>query len=186
MHLGLDLRFAVRTFARRPAFTAVAVLTLGLGIGAATAVYSIVDAVLLRPLPYRNPERLAAIWVTSTREQALAKLFATYADYVEFRSHSQTLEQVGAATWAKQTGRVLTGSGPAREILTIPATASFFETLGAPAAMGHTFRAEEEAQGCQLVLAYRFWSSRIGADRAIIGKSLDLDHKPCTVVGVMP
>ena len=131
-----DLRFAWRTFAKRPGFVLIAVITLGLGIGATTAVFSIVNAVLLRPLPYRDPGRLAAIWVTSTREKGLAKIFATYADYAEIRRHSRTLEQVSAATWARVAGRVLTGRGPAREILAIPATDSFFDTLGIPAAIG--------------------------------------------------
>jgi putative ABC transport system permease protein len=182
----LDLRFALRSFARRPAFTAITVLTLGLGIGGATAVFSIVDAVLLRPLPYRDPDRLTAIWVTSTREQALAKLFATHADYVQFRDHSTTLSDVSAATWAKQTGRVLTGRGPARDVLTIPATASFFETLGVSAAMGRTFRAEDESRGCSILLAHRFWSTTLAADPSIVGQSLTLDRNPCTVLGVMP
>jgi len=181
-----DIRFAVRTFARRPGFAAVAALTLALGIGATTAVFSIVDAVLLRPLPYRAPERLAAVWITSTREQGLAKLFATHADYLEFRLHARTLESVSAATWAKQTSRVLTGYGRSREILTIPASASFFETLGVQTALGRAFRPEDEARGCSLVLAHAFWTSTLAADPTIVGRSLTLDQKPCTVLGVMP
>ncbi len=135
----LDFRFAARTFLKRPVFTLVAVFTLALGIAATTTVFSIVDAVLVRPLSHKDPNRLAAIWVTSTREKNLAKLFATYADYAEFRRHSRTLENVSAATWATRAGRVLTGIGPAREVLTIPATASFFDSLGVSAAIGRTF-----------------------------------------------
>jgi hypothetical protein len=93
----LDLRFAARTFAKRPGFTVVAVLTLALGIGATTTVFSIVDAVLLRPLPYKDPSRLVAVWNTSTRETGLSKLFAAYGDFVEFRSHARTLESVAGA-----------------------------------------------------------------------------------------
>jgi putative ABC transport system permease protein len=183
---GLDVRFAVRTFATRRGFAAIAILALALGIGAATAVFSIVDAVLLRPLPYKDPDRLAAVWITSTREQTLAKVFATYADYSEFRRHSQAFEEIGAATWATTTGRVLTGSGQAREILTIPASASFFKTLGVPAAMGRTFGAEDEGDGCSLVVAHKLWASTLGADPLIAGKSVTLDQKPCIVLGVMP
>lgn len=182
----LDLRFAARTLGKRRGFTAVAAFTLALGIGATTAVFSIVDAVLLRPLPYTNPDRLAAVWITSTREKALAKLFATHADYTEFRRNARTLESVAAATWAANTGRVLTGVGPAREVLTIPATASFFETLGVSAAIGRTFRADDEGHGCSLLIAHKFWTSTLAADPSVVGKSLALDQKPCTVLGVMP
>lgn len=181
-----DLQFAARTFLKRPAFTMVAAFTLALGIAGATTVFSIVDAVLLRPLPYKNPDRLAAVWITSTREPGLAKLFAIYADYLEFRRSARTLESVSAATWATRTGLVLTGVGAAREVLTIPATASFFDTLGVRASIGRTFTAEDEGQGCSIVVSHRFWTSVLGADSSISGKSLTLDQKPCTVLGVMP
>jgi putative ABC transport system permease protein len=184
--LGLDLGFAARTFAKRPGFTAVAVFTLALGIGATAGVFSILRAVLLQPLPYKDPGRLAAVWVTSTREKGLAKIFATYADYVEFRHRSQAFEGIGAATWATSLERVLTGYGPARQVLTIPATASFFETLGVPAALGRTFRREDEGRGCSILVAYNFWASVLAADTLAVGKSLTLDDKPCTILGVMP
>jgi len=180
-----DIRFAWRTFAKRPGFALIAVVTLALGIGATTAVFSIVNGVLLRPLPYRDPGRLAAIWVTSTREKGLAKIFATYADYAEIRRHSRTLEQVSAATWAGAAGRVLTGRGPAREVLTIPATDSFFETLGVRAAIGRTFIPEDVGHGCSIVLSHKFWVT-LGSDPSIAGQNLTLDNKACTVLGVMP
>ncbi len=181
-----DLRFAFRTFARRPGFTLVAALTLALGIGATTAVFSIVNAVLLQPLPYKEPGRLAVIWITSTREKGLAKLFAVYNDYAGFRRNARSLESVAAATWAVGTGRILTGYGAARNVLTVPASASFFDTLGVPAALGRTFRSEDENRGCSLVLAHGFWSSTFAADRSAIGRSVTLDQTPCTVLGVMP
>ena len=181
-----QLRFALRMFGKRPGFTAVTILTLALGIGATTAVFSIVQAVLLRPLPYKDPSRLAAVWITSTREKGLAKLFATHADYLDFQRNSQTLESVSEATWAARTSRVMTGFGAARELLAIPASASFFETLGVPAAIGRTFRAEDEAQACSLVLAHSLWKTALGGDAAIAGRRLTLDRQACTVVGVMP
>jgi putative ABC transport system permease protein len=180
------MRFALRTFAKRPGFTAVAALTLALGIGATTAVFSIVDAVLLRPLPYRDPDRLAAIWITSSREKGLAKLFAVHADYAEFRRHARSFENVSAATWATRNGRVLTGLGPAREVLTIPATSNFFETLGVRATIGRTFSSEDETSGCSVVVSHKFWTSTLHADPSAIGRTLTLDQKPCTVLGVMP
>jgi len=181
-----DLRFAARSFARRPGFALVAALTLALGIGATTAVFSIVDAVLLRPLPYKEPGRLAAVWITSTREKGLAKLFATFADFDQFRRHAQSFESVAAATWAARTGLVLSGHGPSRGILTIPASANFFDTLGVTAMVGRTFRADDEARGCSLVLAHSLWVSTFAADRSIVGHSVTLDQAPCIVLGVMP
>src|SRR5260370_26359580 len=181
-----DVRFAARTFAKRPGFTAVAAITLALGIGATTAVFSIVHAVLLRPLPYKDPDRLAAVWITSTREGSLAKIFATYRDYSEFRRSSRTLDSVSAATWAKVSGRGLTGFGPARDVLTIPASASFLEPLAVTAAIGRTFRAEDEGHGCSVVVAHKFWTTTLRADASIVGKSIPLDQTPCTVLGVMP
>ena len=85
----VDLRFAARTFAKRPGFTVVVILTLALGIAATATVFSIVDACFPRPLPYRDPSRLAAVWMTSTREEGLAKIFGTYEDYTEFRRDAQ-------------------------------------------------------------------------------------------------
>ncbi len=182
----LDLRFAARTFAKRPGFAAIAVMTLALGIGATTTVFSIVDAVLLRPLPYKNPDSLVAVWKRSTRESGLSKLFASYGDYVEFRRHAQTLSNVAAATWATSTSRVLTGLGPAREVLAIPASASFFETLGVRAAIGRVFSPEDERNGCSVVVAHKFWISTLSADPSAIGRSINLDQNACTVIGVMP
>ena len=182
----MHARFALRSLARRPGFTAVAALTLALGIGATTAVFSIVSAVLLRPLPYKDPDRLAAVWVTSTREQTLAKAFAIYRDYEEFLRNAHSFEKVGAATWATNTGRILTGHGPARSVMTIPATASFFDTLGVSAALGRTFRSDDESRGCAVVLAHSFWASAFSSDRSVVGRSITLDQSLCTVMGVMP
>ena len=181
-----DLRFAWRGLRKQAGFSVIAVVTLGLGIGACTAVFGLVEGVILRPLPYREPGRLTAVWITSTRESGLAKIFANYADYAEFRRTSRSFESLGAATWATNIGRVMTGVGPARNVLTVPGTVSFFETLGVPAAIGRTFRAEDEGSGCSLLLAHGFWKSGLGTRESIVGQSLTLDDKTCRVVGVMP
>ena len=181
-----DLRFAARTLVKRPGFAAVAAATLALGIGATTAVFSIVNGVLLRPLPYKDPRRLAAAWVTSTREKGLAKVFDTYADFLEYRRASRSFEAISAATWARNPGRVLTGMGSARDVLAIPATSSFFDTLGVTAVLGRTFRQDDERNGCSMVLAHRFWASAGGSEKTIIGRMLTLSETPCTVLGVMP
>lgn len=185
-HLIQDLRFAARTFLKRPGFTLIAILTLALGIGAATAVFSIVNEVLLRPLPYHDPDRLVGVWITSTREKGLAKLFAAHADYEEFRRNSKSLESVAVATWATNLGKVLTGRGPARSVLTVPASVNFFDTLGVRASIGRTFTSDDESRGCSIVVAHKFWTSTLASDPSIVGNSLTLDEKPCVVLGVMP
>lgn len=170
---------------RRPGFAALAICALALGIGAATAVFSVVDAVLLRPLPYRDPDRLVAIWDKLPRENR-ATIFASYADFAEFSRNSRTLENVAAATWAVGSARVLTGQGPARQVMAIPSSASFFETLGVAAAMGRTFTPSDEGHGCAVVLSHSFWSAKLGADPAVLNRALTLDQESCAVLGVMP
>jgi putative ABC transport system permease protein len=182
-----DLRFCARTWVSRPGFAAVAVLTLALGIGAATAVFSIVDAVLLRPLPYQDPDRLVAIWGRGTRDPNLSKIYLGYRDYEEFRRKARTIEMVSAATWANGlASRTLTGRGAARTILALPVSASLFQTLGVSAALGRTFTSEDEQGGCSVVLAHAFWRTAFGAAANVLGQSVTLNQQSCAVIGVMP
>jgi putative ABC transport system permease protein len=175
----------LRMLRRSPGFTAVAVCTLALGIGAGTAVFSVVDAVFLRPLPYKDDARLTAIWKRSSREKELTKLFTTYRDFERWKNGAHTFENISAATWATG-GRVWTGHGVAQEVLAIPVSTSFFETLGVRAARGRTFAAPDAAAGCSVVLSDGFWRNSLGADPNVAGRSLVLDERDCTVLGVMP
>jgi predicted permease len=181
-----DLRFGARQFSRRPGFTVIAVLTLALGIGAATAVFSILDAVLLRPLPYKQPDQLVAIWGRGLHEKGLAKTFLPYTDYEDWSRHANSFESIAVATWAAGSQRILTGRGDARELLVIPVSASFFDTLGVHAVLGRTFTQDDERRGCAVVLSDAFWKATLASDRAIIGQSLTLDERACTVLGIMP
>jgi putative ABC transport system permease protein len=181
-----DLRFASRLLRKKPAFTAIAAITLALGIGASTAVFSIVEAVLLRPLPYRDPGRLVAIWDSGTRERRLSKVFGPYTDYEEWSRHARSFESIAALTWGWDPSRIMTGRGAAKELLAIPASATFFDTLGVSAALGRTFTSADERHGCTIVLAHSFWTTDLGSDSAIVGHSLNLDQRACTVAGVMP
>jgi putative ABC transport system permease protein len=183
---AIDLRFATRILKKKLGFSTVAAVTLALGIGSTTAVFSIVNAVLLRPLPYRDPDRLVAIWDRALREKGMEKVFAPYTDYEEWQRNARSFEKITAATWAFSPARILTGRGPAKQLLAIPATASFFETLGAQAALGRTFTPDDERRGCTVVLSHGWWANGLGADAGIVGKSLTLDQRECTVVGVMP
>src|SRR5215468_9870326 len=116
-----DLRFAWRLFRKARGFTFVAVCMLALGMGANTAVFSILQGTLLRPLPYRDPERLVDVLDESRRESRLSKLFATYGDYREYQRHARTLEQVEGATWAVR-HPIMTQSGRTRSVFAMPAT----------------------------------------------------------------
>jgi predicted permease len=179
-----DIRFGARLLRRSLTFTAVAVLTLALGIGANTAVFSIVDAVLLRPLPYKGADRLVAVWSTEIG-QAGTKIFAPYGDFEEFKAHSQSFEELAALTWARA-GEILTWHGSPHEVLAIPASADFFSLLGVPAALGRTFGPEDVQSGCTVVLAHWFWQTELAATSDVVGSTLTLNGKPCAVAGVMP
>jgi predicted permease len=183
--LGQDVRYAGRLFTRTPVLTAAIVLTLALGIGATTGVFSIVQAVLLRPLPYRDPGRLVAIWDGHVRAANLSKVFASYEDFQTWRRHSTSFDQLAAITWASGE-QILTGRGPAKVALSIPATSEFFSLLGIRAAHGRTFQAQDLERGCVVVLAHHFWRDALGSAADAVGGSVTLDHQACTVVGVMP
>ena len=185
MRLWEDVRYGLRIFQRTPGFTAVAVITLALGIGANTAIFSMVQTVLLRPLPYKDSGRLVAIWEAEIAARGVSKLFDTYQDFEIYRDESRSLEEVAAATWATG-GRIVTGHGPAKNVLAVPVSPEFFALLGVPPALGRTFGREDVNRGCTLVLAHRFWQDALGADDRIVGETLRLDDLACTVVGVMP
>ena len=180
-----DLLYAWRTMAKRPVFTATVATTLALGIGASTAVFTIVDAVLLEPLPYKDPSRLVVVWDKNLRDSAISKMFDSFQDFREMATHARVFEQVAAATWAVQE-RLISGHGSTREILAMPVSESFFSLLGISAARGRTFTLDDLKQGCSVVLSDRLWQKPLGADPKLIGNSLRLDDQACTVVGVMP
>jgi hypothetical protein len=179
-----DLRFAWRTLLKARGFTALAVLVLGLGIGATTAMFSILNGTLLRPPPYREPERLIDVLDQSTREARLRKLYSSFADLREYRQHSTLLDGVAGATWAAPMP-VLTGRGPARQVTAIPASDVFFQVLGVAPQLGRAFTPADAAGGCSVVLANAFWQEIFGGDPRAVGQSITLDDRPCTVVGVM-
>src|SRR3984893_7870158 len=179
-----DIRFGARLLRRSLTFTAVAVLTLALGIGANTAVFSIVDAVLLRPLPYKGADRLVAVWSTEIG-QAGTKIFAPYRDFEEFKAQNQSFEELAALTWARA-GEILAWRGSPHEVMAIPASADFFSLLGVPAAQGRAFGPEDLQSGCTVVLAHSFWQTELAATADVVGSTLTLNGKPCAVAGVMP
>lgn len=186
--LGQDLAYAFRLFRRAPGFTALVILTLTLGIGANTAVFSILDSVLLQPLPYRDSNRLAVVWDRQIHEKGTSKIFDLYSDYENWRRNSRQFEDIAAVSWAGDAspGKILTGRGPARSIFTLPVTANFFDLLGVPALRGRTFTSADAGGACKVVLTYRFWQTAFDARETAIGSPIHLNDQVCTIAGVMP
>ena len=180
--LWQDLRYGIRMLAKSPAFTAVAILTLALGIGANTAIFSVVNAVLLRPLPYKNPDQLVAIWDKQPNDQLTP---ASYPEYLDWREQTQVFESV--ATFFSSS-YVLSGKGIPEQIPALRASSNYLPTLGIEPVLGRNFRPEEEQRNGDrvLLLSYAAWKGRFGGDPAIVGKTLDLSDQTFTVIGVLP
>lgn len=163
----------------------IAILTMAVGIGLTTAVFSLVYAVLLRPLPYGDPGRLVAIWERHEKSGNLAKVFDSYRDFLDWQQHSRSFDGLAALTWARGP-QTLTGRGQARPVTAFPASVELFPLLGIPAQHGRTFVAADLDRGCVVLLAHRFWVNVLGSDPTIVGQSLTLDGQACAVAGVMP
>jgi putative ABC transport system permease protein len=174
-----DIRHALRQLAKSPGFTAVAVLTLALGIGANTAIFSAVDAVLLRPLPYPQSDRLVDL---SAGNAEPVRFAISYPDLLDFRALTQDF--TGVAAYSSQRYN-LTGAGDPREIQAAYATANLFDVLGVHPVVGHGFSTQQENDPVAL-LSYGLWAQSFGRDPAILGKAIALDGKSYTVIGVMP
>jgi len=179
-----DVRYGLRGLRKSPGFTTVAMLTLALGIGASTAIFSIVNTVLLRPLPYKDSSRLVHVWTTSTMfpEFTIGQSIPNLQD-IEARSHS--LETL--ATYETR-ARNLTGSGEPEQLRTADVSSNFLTLFGVHPLMGRDFRPEDEQRkdGDVVLLSYGLWQQRFGGDRNIVGKVITLDQKPWTVVGILP
>ena len=180
--LWLDLRYGARMLARSPSVTLVAVLALALGIGANTAIFSVVNGVLLRPMPYPEPERLVWFWETQP-ELATAPFSAT--EFLEYQKQNQTFEEMAAV---RTMGYTLTGMGPAERIGGIVVTPNYFRMMGVLPAMGRSFTEEDGRAGAPRValLTHGFWQRQFGGDANILGKSLTLNGEIVTVAGVLP
>ncbi|HTA45652.1 MAG TPA: ABC transporter permease [Bryobacteraceae bacterium] len=180
-----DMRIALRSLSRTPGTTATMILTLALGIGASTAIFSIVDGVLLRPLPYKDPGRLVAVWNRDVHERGPSKLFTPYRDFEAFQKNSRSFESIAATTWGGGF-KILNRAGEATSVLAAPTSVNFFSLLGVAPAIGRTFVHEDLNRACTVVLAHKFWQSVLGGPADIAGRVLTLDNQPCTVAGVMP
>src|SRR5271170_4573907 len=185
MHsVGQDLKFALRMLRKNTAFTVVAVLTLGLGIGANTAIFSVIDAVLLQPLPYRDSTRLVQISQIVLQSQTPG-LAVSFTKLEQLRAQSQTLESVAA--YYPLTASLVTEHEP-EALPGARVSLDFFRVLGVTPARGRTFLIEEEQPGGRdvAIISDSFWHSRFGGDEGLLGRVLTIDGKNVTVVGILP
>ena len=182
--LWQDLKFGARSLRKNPGFTLVAVLTLALGIGACTAIFSVVNAVLLRSLPFEEPDRLVLV------RENLPKLYGpsvnlSGAEFLDYKESNNVFSQTAGFTDFKVN---LTGAGEPQRVQAARVSASFFPTLGVAPALGRSFSVEEDQPGRNdvVVLSNAIWRSQFGGDTSIVGKTVRMDERPYTVVGVMP
>ncbi len=179
-----DLRYGARMLLKNPGFSLIAVLTLAIGIGANTAIFTVVDAALLRALPYQSPERLFHVWERTPQQQEFTQREFSYPDYQDYQQNN-VFDGLAAYTGGSV---LLTGRGEATRIISPRASANFFSLLGVKPLLGRTFEAGEDKPGTArvAVLTYGLWQRRFGGDPNIVGQTLALDDGNCTVVGVLP
>ena len=182
-----QFRHAARSLLRRPVLSVVALATLGLGIGANTAIFSIINVVLLKPLPFKDPDRLVMVWSTSPT-QGLSEGFASYADFHDWQEQSKAFEKM-ATLWTFPNGDVnLTGGSEPQRVSVARISTGFFEVLGVAPLLGRTFLAEESIVGNhrRAILSYGLWRRDFGGDSTLVGKSVMVNGFPYEVVGIMP
>ena len=181
-NLYADLRYGARMLRRTPLTTAAAVLTLALGIGGTTAVFSVVDAVLLRPLPYADAGRLVAVFATSPLSPRGS---LSPGDFVDFRRDSRAFEELGAVLGSSMS---LTGGGAPEQVRVQSVSGNFFSMLGAQAIAGRTFVPDDDQRGSpdRIVLSESLWRNRFGGRADVVGRTVTLSGKPVEVIGVVP
>jgi putative ABC transport system permease protein len=181
-----DVRYALRVLWRNPGFTAVAVVTLALGIGANTTMFGVVNATLLRPLPFPGAERLAMVWEGDVNDPTDRNI-VSWPNFRDFREQSKTFESMAFFDSAGR-GYNLGGATEPEQVSGVRVTSSFFSTLGVSPMLGRAFLPEEETAGRDkvVVLSHGLWTRRYGADPALVGKTIKIDASDYTVVGVMP
>jgi len=180
-----DIRYGVRSLLKRPGFTAIGLIALALGIGANTAIFSLVNAVLLRPLPFAEPDRL--VWMWGNIRNGGNRASVSPLDFLDYRKQTTTFEEF-AATFSVPVHLNLTGEGEPERLTAAGVTGNFFRALGATPEFGRTFQLENEKPGSDqvAVLSYRFWQRHFGGDPGIVNKTITLDGRTCQVLGVMP
>lgn len=186
--LRQDIRYAARTLRRSPGFTLVAVLTLGLGIAATTTIFSVVDAVLLRPLPYQHPHQLTMLLTRYLPESGSDyPYFAmSWPEYAEYRQQSRVLSDVGA--FSPQSAILRAGNADAERVSEVDVTSNVFRLLGVAPIVGRSFGDDDGRPGapCAIAISHALWVQQFGGDPRVAGRSVSVDGAPCTIASVMP
>jgi len=179
-----DLRYGIRMLLKSPGFTLIAIVTLALGIGANTTIFTMVNSMLLKPLPFKNPDRLVMVWRTNA-EKTAKDLPSSVPLFIDWQQRNQVFEEMTAFT----NGRFnLAGADEAALVRGANVSAGFFETLGVPPLLGRGFLPDEDKPGAEavVVLSHGLWQQQFGAAPGVIGQQVTINARPCTVVGVMP
>jgi putative ABC transport system permease protein len=178
------LRFAFRALRKSPGFTAVAVVALALGIGANTAIFSLVQAIFLRPLPYAQPERILQL-TSSAPERRLNRIGFSWPRLQAVRERQHVFSDISVSI---ATAFTVTGSGDPEQAIGFMVSSNYFSLLGAQPELGRAFLPDEDRPGGPLVvmLSHRYWQDHFGGRTDVVGQSLTLDGKPYTVIGVLP
>jgi predicted permease len=182
-----DIRFALRQLTKNPGFSAIAVLTLALGIGANTAIFSVVNGVLLRPLPFKDPDRIVRVWHTPPAKSFPGMTFfsVSAANYYDWKRDNHVFDRMAIYNYR---GFTLTGGAQPQQVDASAVSSGFFETLGVSPLVGRIFNPEEDQPGHTnvVVLSYRFWQEHLGANAGIVGHNIIMDGQNYLVAGVMP
>jgi putative ABC transport system permease protein len=182
--LAQDVRYGLRQLRRNPGFTIVAVLTLALGVGATAAIFSVVDGVLLKPLPYPHPEQLVAVWLTAPGMN-IQDLNPSPSLYFILRDQSRTFQDFGLYTGVS---RNVTGHGEPEHVAGLDVTYGLLQTLGVRPVLGRPFTRSDDEPGSPdtVMLTYGYWRRKFGGDRAVVGKTITVDGKLRQIIGVLP
>ena len=178
-----DLKYGLRMIVKNPVFSAVAIVTLALGIGANTAIYTVVEAVLLEPLPFENPNELALLWTRNDAENQ-DNYMVSPMDFDDWRNMNSTFQSM-AAYWPT-TGTVTEADGNPTRVRVVYTTEDFVDVMGGMPAVGRTFRPDDGPGSTQVaILSHGFWQRRFGGDPVVVGQTVTLDGNPLEVIGVL-
>ncbi|MFP2933242.1 ABC transporter permease, partial [Pyxidicoccus sp. 3LG] len=183
--LTQDARYALRTLLKNPVFTVVAVVTLALGIGVNTAIFTVVDATLLRPLPYPAPERLMQVWETRVKQDDSSQMEASYPNFLDYQARTKSFESLSG--YVPFTSPLVRAEGSQMVQVTLT-SGNFFGTLGVKPVLGRLYGPDDDRPGAErvTVLSHGAWQRYFGGDPSVLGRTLTLDGEPRTVIGVLP